>query len=310
MDMKLITKDGMSQITKENLNVSLKKLELILSKGTPVMFSNYFCADIDNRNRTQSYLFYSDGNVSLDGVFNIEKGKRNFSYLVVEEENPNSYQLIHYWQNELQNNKVSFPHVSKQNHYNENTFSRSGPSSWQTYEDRGTSQIIVGDILLEKFPEAINALNFAKDAVYFKLNSFYSNQNSLIRSNGDYKIKNQEGLRDAQTSQIALVRASLNLLNEARKTFNEYSSIQANQLGEYRDGSVQDFRKIGYPVNLEDYLIQEISHPHRNIALVKTNSVFQSGETYILPFKGMNRVVGLAFCEEMIKKNYPHGINE
>ena len=84
----------------------------------------------------------------------------------------------------------------------------------------------------------------------------------------------------------------------------------AKHVGWYREG-VKIFRVDGHPVAGDDYLVQELSHPSRRIAFVKTGKGIRYGETYILPFNdSIDRLVEFAFSEGMVKKHYNHGFEK
>jgi hypothetical protein len=314
MGIELATSKGKSEINGENFAESMQRLENMLEPGTPVMFQKYRSNNLSmgGGRHAQRLLFFSGGKLSREGVFNLQKGKRNFSYVTINEKDSTSYQVVHHWQEALDNHRLSVPKSWTMRQYNEGTFSPAGPSEWNSFHSAGTEEIVVGDILTEKFPDAMHALRFGRDAVYFDLHSFYSMQSYLVTEIGDKGIRGeQESQRETQTHRIACLRACMNLINEAEREIGEYhNSVIAKHVGWFRDGT-QRLRDGGHPVDDRDYLVQELSHPSRSVAFVKTGKGIKYGETYILPFsEKMDNIVELAFSEDMVRKHYPHGFKD
>ncbi|MCK4730437.1 MAG: hypothetical protein KAT28_03910 [Candidatus Aenigmarchaeota archaeon] len=294
MGIELITSEGKSEIDGENFIEYMQKLDNLLEPGTPIMLQKYTNGLNKGRGRpAERILFFSEGNLNRDsngdlnkeGVFNLQEGKKNLSYVMINEKDQTSYQIVYSHKKELDNYNLNPIHNTRIN------------------------EIIVGDILTEQVPDAMSALRFAGDAVYFDLHPFYSRQNYLIKEIGDQGIcGEQETKRERQTHEIACLRASINLLKEAGREIGKYKgALVANQVGWFSDGT-KNFGENKYPINAEDYLVHHPTYPNKMVAFVKTGKGVRYGETYILPVsKKMDDVVELAFSKDMIKEHYPHG---
>jgi len=336
-------------IDEKNFSESMAKIDKALTPGVLVMIQNHTLNDVGGFSNRNGYnttaLFFSEGNIKEE-KFDIQKGKENYTYINLNElNNPDSYQIVNNGRDSILDYvNIIIPHSWLGTAFNEGTFSRSGGTSWTTRHAKGTRKIIIGDSLLEQFPDAVNALKFARDAQYFRLNGAYSHQNNLIMKNGDnvhnnsYNITDlkkefstlpdkivtneeklkylklrkkitiaQENSRDEETHEIACVRAALNLLYEpSRDSTKNNNVLQAIELGLFRNG-VEAYQEKGYPVDKKDYIIKEIQHPNRTIAFVKTGKGIAYGDMYILPAKNMEDIVKAAFSVEHVKKYYPYG---
>lgn len=313
MPISVKTSRGEGSVDEGSFRGFLRDISRKLKSGMPVMFLNYSQNNICGRNRyAQRYLFFSDGELSSDGVFGVEQGNRNFNYLTINENNPDSYQLVKHWKGQLDNHPISVPRNWTVNQYNEETFSPAGGSSWISNHSGGTEEVIVGKWLEKKFPSAITALRFARDAVFFHLPQVYSMQNYLITETGDKDTRNEnEGQRTKQTSRVACVRACLNLLNEAERELEGYhGGLVARQAGWYNGGAKEIRDRLGYPVDDSDFVVGQISHPSKTLAFVKCEGVFQYGDIYILPTKKNQGLVEHAFSKKKVKRFYPHGLDD
>lgn len=310
MGINLATEKGETTITKENFSDSLGALEQMLEPGMPVIIQNFSWNSLayGGGRRNQNILFFSGGHVSKKGVFDLEKGKRNFSCVQVYKNDHESYRVINALSSELTNYTLAVPSNWTANQYNEGTFSRLGGVSWQSLHSAGTEKIFVGRNLLEQFPEAFRALQFARDAIRFELNPFYSHQNKLIHYEGEKINDEKEKQRTRETTRIACLRASANLLVRAdHELTQEDSFFNVTEIG-CSSKDLQRFREKGYPVEKQDCIVYEISHPYRAIAFVKTNNISFVGEVYVLPYNEQSEeIVKLAFSNDFVKKYYPFG---
>jgi len=290
MRIELTTPEGKTEIKEENFVEYMQKLDNLLEPGIPVMFQKYTRNGLNGGKGkpTERILFFSEGHLnraedlSIEGVFNLQKGKRNLSYVMNNKKDTTSYQIVHSWKKELDNYYLNPVHNTK------------------------IKEIVIGDILDEQFPDELRALRFAGEAVYFKLHPFYSNQNYLIKEIGDEgNHGKQETKRERQTHEIACLRASVNLLKEAERELGENKeALMVNQIGWFSQGT-KNFGGDKYPIDDGDYLIY---HPNSIVAFVKTGKGVGYGETYILPVsEKMDEVVELAFSEDMVKEHYPYG---
>jgi len=297
---------SIAKIDKDNLAQNIQKIKNVLKPGMPVLIQQY---DIHHmvRENNETALFFSGGNINEEGVFDIQKGKINFPYASINQIDSNIYKyFIHLnWNSTLTNYKIEIPHTWQNKTYNENTHSPAGPSEGISIHSEGTEEIVIGEFLKQQFPEAVKALKFTGDAVRFSLDSFYSDQCYGIEEKEDTFNKEKQ----AMIRKFTHLRASMNLIKEAAQELEmgSLSSIVARQLKRYQN--IEKFFEIdGYPINSEDYLVDETAHPYNRVAFVKTESV---GGIYILPFnKTTEEIVDLAFSSDMIRKHYPHGMRE
>jgi hypothetical protein len=311
MRIKLITKEGESEITKDNFVESMQRLENMLKPGTPVMFQNFSWNDHPwGAKYIDRILLYSGGKLSSEGIFNIQKGKRNYVYATISKDDPNSYRFVHQGDELLYNNGLVTPKTWTSRESNEGTFSSAGTVEWTSFHKAGTTQLVIGDILNEQFPNALNELNYVRDAIYFNLDGFYSVQNYLITEIGDIGPRGEkEQQRTDQTHRIACVRACVNLLGEVKREVEQINNpLIVNQTGWYRDGA-EPLRKMGLPIDNQDYIVKELQYPGKIVAFIKVGKGIAFGETYILPHREeVEAMVERAFSEEIVARYYPHGL--
>jgi hypothetical protein len=292
-----VKKDDGLNLTKENFSEKIKQLEELLVPGTPVMFHTYHKTDIGiGKTYNNRLLFFSGGTLDSKGRFNVQKGKRNFCYVDLSELDPTCYRIVRQTDESLYN-KLE-PHRSwEQQHYNENTFSRAGPSTWMTFPSKGTTEILIGDLVEEKYPEAIKALKFARDAVYFELPYFYESICPVSSTDEERHT----------TRKIMRLNITANLLEEAHEeirkkiTKNCRNSLTIWETGEIRAAHTNR------PLLKEDYIVLESLHPSRVLAYIKVKGC---NGAYILPAKKFAKVVEYAFSKENIGKFYPYGLDD
>jgi len=349
MGIELITDSETIAVDEKNFSESLQKLENALKSGELVYIQNYRGDDLSSigidRHSTIT-LFFSDG--KKEGKFLMKKGQKNYSYIHSSNNNLESYKIItQFNDNVLDNIKITMPHGWTNEQYNEGTFSPAGGTSWISRHSAGTDKIIVGNKLIEMFPEAIAALKFAQDAEHFILPSPYAQNNHVIFKEGDNIHRNdyniaeikkdfeklpdiissyedkrkyldlrkkitvgQEDMRKSETHEIACVNAVLNLLEQPVQDSSKFiSHLEAVEVGLYTHG-VESIRKQGFPVDSKDYIIKELQHPSRTIAFVKVGMGSYYGETFVLPAKNMDAIVIYALSKENIKTYYPQGLRE
>ena len=178
------------------------------------------------------------------------------------------YQLVACWADNQTCCGIVKPWSGTQRQCNEGTFSPAGPFEWLSYHGGGTEEIWMGSRVTERYPAAIDALKFVEDGFFFHLNSFYSMPGYLIRSEGmddDEMIK-----RNNEASNLSSVAAAFRLIREASRELETYCpEMHVVQVGCFNNG-VECFRDVeGYPVNEDDYLVKELSHPNRKVGFVK-----------------------------------------
>ncbi len=307
MGIELVTAEGKTDVTEENFADSMQKLENMLKPGMPVLIRNYTHFNVFSQPKhAREMLFFYGGELKWQGKrqgeLTVQKGKRNFVVTFVNGASPEKYQIA---RSIYKKPTESFgvPHRWEEEVYNEGTFSPAGPSIWTTVHRAGTESIVVGDALNDRFPNAIRALRFAGDAVYFKLNGFYSGPN-IITEIGASATSEQGEQRDSLTRRMACLNAVMNLLKESERIVDPHHDnwrfMEAAQVGWYAS-TIQDELTAGYPVDKEDYCL--------GVAFVKVEKGIFPGEAYILPAREkMDELVELAFSEEMVRKHYPHGL--
>jgi len=310
MGVILVTGEGEINIDFDNFGEAMQRLENMLDPGTPVMFQTSSSSDFMKGGSSESLLFISGGKLSLDGFFNLQKGKRNFSYGSIDENGQNRFKLINNGGQTLNNcNLTASRNWLVDSCGKEDLFSGFGDRSF--FDNIKTNKIVIGDILNEQFPEEMRVLKFGRDSVYFNLHSAYSMQNSLVSSEERERLSdNEKYLIDKEDSKKMCLRACMNLINEAERQIGDYTNlVSARKVNLFVD-KVQDLRMRGYPISEEDYFISQLSHPKNGIGFVKTGVGMQYGETYILPFSDkMDSVVEFAFSDENVGKFYPYGLN-
>jgi hypothetical protein len=287
---------GEFDIGRYNFQESLKRLEEILTPDTLV-----FIHDIHKRKT----IFFSDGTITYDSKFTIQKGKRNYSYVRVGDERAFDYRIassderlmsspITTWLNEMswwRNGRTLVP-------IDEALFS-------DVYKNE-TAAIVIGDSLKNTFPEAIQALEFARDAMHFELSTIYvsGKRNSLYGENDNLK-----DIRERQTQRTVNVSAIKNLLElELRKTDQsfdpKYDYFNVIELGNCSESIMDIWRKkypgIGEKMNKNDLVVYD------NLKGVAAAFLkLDYGGAYILPVNGNDQLIDSAFSEEMVKKIYP-----
>jgi len=149
------------------------------------------------------------------------------------------------------------------------------------------SEVTVEDKLID--PDTINSLKFIQDAISFSIPYCYTKD--------------------------ATVNATVRLLKQTLLEFESpliKSDFKAIEVGSYKNG-VEIYRKDGYPVNADDIEIEQTSHPHRLLGLLK---VVSPGEGFFLPndliplrdSTSESILVCLAFSKEMVGRVFPTDI--
>lgn len=277
MVIKLVHPNGETKLT-GNFKEQIETLDTLLEPGMPVLF----------KDRNINRLFFSNGEIKNYQEFSIEKGKRNYCSLLINCYDSKKYQIAN---------------------HPESICSLDFPKNEDNY-------FFLGKAINEDFSSAINALSFARDAVYFSLPMFYSRPHYLVSD----KNKNESKL-DKQTSNFSCLKASMNLLEQVAKkdiegvdkilnkktkgTNNHFRAIQVGPVREKRQ------REKGVPLDSSDFIIGELGYPERVLGFVKVGKGSGWGQTYILPIsEKRDALVEKAFSKENIKKFYPYGIKE
>ncbi len=297
MKIKLMTGAGEESIDEENM----EKIGEYIESGTPVMLqqtsrsNSWLCRTEESR----KILFISDGTLRKDGYFSINGGRKNFCYAIIGMDN-RRYQIVNNGE-ALLKEKITPPET-----WEIQEDPNSPPSEYNISRRReGTELIVIGDILAEQFPDAMYALEFAGDAVYFRLDPFYSMQDTVILET-DGIIYGRQTQREIDSVRRNCVGASMNLIEEALKHLKKHNGkLKAREIGaEYNIDMIREYQT--YPVCEGDYLI--LDGKGVEIALLKTGKGEIPDETYILPCSDeMDDIIDLAFSGEMIERHYPHG---
>jgi hypothetical protein len=291
------------RVTKNSFADDMRMLEERLEPGIPVLVQSFTWNDatLGGNFYVRRKLFFSDGTLE-EGVFGIQKGKRNVAFANLGED-PSQHSL-HYPVTEAGGTiKVSFPGSWTMPQCNEGTFSNTGPHYWTSHHSSGTESVVIGRNLTEHYTDALLALQFARDAVRFKLDPFYAMQGYLVTEIGDGGGNQARDQRRTQGHRLASLRATQMLVREARRELEDrYEAIEIGQLGWWRSGA-QPWQESGYPLHDTDYIIVG-NNPRKVIGFVKVDGA----DTYFLPKDGCDALVELAFSPEHVKKFYPYGM--
>ncbi len=301
----LVTPERQSEINAHNYADSLQDLNNMLAPGTPVMFQRH------NEHGSRKLLLLSGGGLSQDGTFDVQKGKRNYVYASINEDDSDVYKISRLNDGKLAHYRLEVPHSRRGEDESDHSFSPEDPGAVASFHE-----VVMGNKVIREFPDVINALQFAGDAVHFKLDQFYSRPLYLTFEKGDAEANWQ---REKRAHNDACLGAVLNLMREAveidiRKkdaaatsyaqvSTETYGPISATQLDLYKDQG-EEFSGCGLPVDLKDYLLQVSTK--KKLAFVKVGKGDGFGETYVLPAEDeLNELVGFAFSDDFVKKFYP-----
>lgn len=290
-----------TETDRDGFLTSLDQVVSSLTPGIPVMLHTYRVNDMISRSDSRK-IFFSDGTFDRTrGIFGMQQGKRNYAVVEVGEDGT-VYRVVG-GSSPYDSVQVNTPNFWMSHDFNEGTFSPSGGSTITSFHETGTPEIAIGQEVIDRFPEAVHALRFGSDALYFELPSTYAMPGYLITNIGDSRDVAEE--RMSAMSKIARVHASMALLSGASaEGIEPVNWLSATQVGHFRDG-VKRFRERGFPVAAEDYLLREPHYPQRNIAIVKPQGILY-GSTFILPYRDeLGPVVEAAFSPERVKKMYP-----
>jgi hypothetical protein len=352
--MELITDNDKIEITKDNFDKILKNIETIIQSKTPVLIEEFELNDVGGFSsplpHVTSTLFYADkficnpkDNSENKNKFTMSPGKRNTCYSTIRHKDESHY-VVKNINEILTNIKIEIPSTWLGTAYNEGTFSRAGGTSWTTRHGSGTNKIIIGQKALDKFPNATDTLNFAQDAIHFRLPRAYTRHFNRIMKKGDQRIysldltkirdelnkipkditteylrlrKNElidlfalpeshpESRRRRESIEMTCINAVLTLMDEPMYKQNKFhTDLEAIEVKCYKN-IVEVYKSKNCPINNNDYLIKEIMHPNRTLAIVKANSGIAVGEMYILPFNNTDKLLEEAFSKEHIAKYYP-----
>jgi len=289
---------SVDRITREQFSTLPKRLTPVLGPGELVSVSLPGDGEY-----AQHVLFFSDGRLSDEGTFTVQRGKRNFSYVLVSQRNPCRYYLVTQERPELENFGTAVPLVG----YNP----LDGVSPLEMRNDKLIERVVVGDELAEEFPEAVDALRFARDAAHFNVPTYFEKQFSGLARNSEYAQQQRPQLREMQTCRMSCLRASLGLLDKAYVELNgedgkamsgsAFMNAPWTHWGEIKD-MVEE-----HPISTRDSMVFRRDGSSRDaLAFVKTGEGIVHGETYILPYTdAMEQVVDLAVSPAMIDKHYP-----
>ncbi|MBW2990214.1 hypothetical protein KY348_00755, partial [Candidatus Woesearchaeota archaeon] len=272
--IKVIANKEEFEITKENLESSVKRLQTHLKKGTPVMVESWSYSSLifGGGHKTKRHLFFSNGRKIEDDTFSVKKGKFSGAYADCRGKDNmfESYTLTSIGgdnsinvSNKIKSAIITLPHNWTMPQYNEGTFSPAGGISWTSRHGAGTSKIMLGDKVRELFPKALNAVRFVQDGATFDLDVWYSMPGYLVTSKEIPKEEEGNRIFESKLSRFASLQAAFRLIKQAGwelKTCS--SSLHVRQIGFFQDG-VEYYRdELGYPVDEDDYVVDDMMHPH------------------------------------------------
>lgn len=302
-----------SEHTESAFLESMKKLEELLKPDTPVMVEKRTWEDNKTGDSVTKTLLFSDGKLHPENKLMPRNLGRNrvFAQIYGENNQSEDYRLVSCWLPE-QDAAVLFPSRSwRALEENDGTFSPSGYTSWTSFHSARISQVMLGDKAREAFPKTLDAIKFAETSHHFTLHGFYSMPRYLVRLIG--KKDEDSRKRDSEASKLACVSAVRVLVEQAGKTKwkklgleRPYDTLHIDQIGWWKTG-VENARKQSYPVEDEDFLIYELSHPSRRVCFVKTGRGCGYGDTYVLPCKESSGVVDFALSDKFVKEYFPFG---
>ncbi len=272
------------------------------------MFQRY------NKPDSRKLLLLSGGGLSQDGTFDVQKGKRNYVYASMGENDSDTYRIAKLKDETLMHYRLEVPPRGSKEQQKDSFLSDAVTSS----HGAGSTMVVVGDKVVEDFPGVINALQFARDAVYFELDQFYSRSYYLVFEKGGAEANRQ---REMQVHDDTCLGVVLNLIREAIEVDNNqkdamaksyaqvniemYGPISATQL-DFNKGLGDDLRERGFPVDPKDYIVRVNSR--KDLAFVKVGKGDGFGQTYILPAKDeLSDLIESAFSGDFVKQFYPYG---
>jgi|GEM_PF-5231811 len=292
-------------VNEKNFADSMQKLEKALRPGIIMFVQNYNKDDFGSltipRKHYDTKIFsYGD---TLDGKILMDADKKNKVYITLDDVNKKAfgsfYNINYLPKDQTADIQIILPAFWTGTAYNEGTFSPAGGTSWSTFHWAGTEKVIIGDKLLELFPEAVNALKFVQDAQHFELHQTYSRPNHYIFKKDDtthlskdydltrlkkdihklpdiiegddwetksrlMDIKNgitlmQKESREEIFCEMNCIQAVLNLLHGPVYEKNGLK-VRLEVSQVGRDrNAVQSLRSQGYPVGSEDYIIKDLN---------------------------------------------------
>lgn len=289
-----------SALRKDNLKTTLKDIRRSLSVDTPVLISHH--QHHGRRHYSHSILFLSSGRVGNDGSLDIKKGAKNYSFAFINSDG--SYRIGVTLGGRKLRDKIEPSNYWFSNEYNECTFSSGGGERWIEDHSSGISGLVIGDSLLEKYPEAINALKFVRDAI--RVDVPFSRLSGTIYLAGE-TLPQSDTRRQEEDKHAAIsyVMAMLGLVYERNK-HRSSRFMEARELKCWIEPRIKelDVRKartnitdeeyeekkraimekaLGiYPLVPDDFAIVSGSGV---IAYVKAGKGCLRGETYVLPVK-------------------------
>ncbi|MFA5797063.1 MAG: hypothetical protein WC916_03455 [Candidatus Woesearchaeota archaeon] len=323
-EIKLITTQGTSSITKDNFSESLEKIVKMLTPGTPVMFDGYAKTTRSGpfpAHDVKKYLFYSDGTVTPDGGFRFQEGKRTDLYVAfTRKDNPEQYILNIISRDRSLPQKILIPHSDIEG---------------GALVGEGTTEIIIGGNLRLQYGNAMNAMDFARNAINVVLDNSYVTFAPIYHTREKFNgpRKEFESLRkkfggskeefeaaskkfngfkeefekfEKNFTEYALVTAARNLLLEARVQNKKPAGIEIVPLERYYLDSQKNLIEK-YALDINDFVIRGPDGTGKNadIAILKIAHRLFPGQLFVLPAQDMDEFVESAFSEQAVAAYYP-----
>lgn len=295
---------------------SVNTLKDLIKSDTPVLIESrsHSTASMNLYPTLSRELFYSNGKVNSDlGIFPRTVNERSVVARASHASKDQNWGMAGYWLDEsirIEGSKVVKPYNGTQQHYNEGTFSPAGGVSWTTVYSGGTTRILIGKPVEDEFGRELRAINFVERGLSFDLPTFYSMPGYLIKQKGKNDAEERKLERDA--SELVCVSASRRLVEEAALKLNSRrrskhginTELTATQVGWWKAGCKM-FVDNGYPIDDEDYALNELSHPGRLVGFVKVLKGGLYGRTFVYPTKVARETFELAFSDKFVEKHFP-----
>jgi hypothetical protein len=283
------------EMNENNAKESLEKISKVLAPGVPVFIENFRIHDDRGfpTSIVNGKMFFSNGVLTKDHDFGIDFLKNYF--FISFSESPENYNIV---RNEKKFvDGVSLPHVG---------FGEVIPGSGSRIHGGGTKRIIVGEEIGKLYPVQLNALNFAKEAIYVNVPIIYSLPGNVLGLRDDDKLKETITF----VNNVASMNCIANLIEFTVKETKPNQSAwglyaaKVSDLAYVGDMNLGDFKK-NFFVEDSDYAITRGNKSAFNaIAVVKLGKGTMYGDMYIRPIK-LVEIIENAVSSANVEKYYP-----
>jgi hypothetical protein len=285
----------------ENFQESLNRLEKFLIPGSLV-----FIRDTSHGRM----MFFTDGKITQDRQFSIQKGKRYYSYIGEMTGRMTDHSIISTDMHILPSEPIQTPI-----HYPRSPYRFLSGLSGNRRE--GIAEIFIGDFLREEYPHWARELEFARNAMRFRISDTYLSPEYLrLSKEPDDQIAMRNRLI-RRCNGVSVVRRLLKQLVEeqydaglmlqivSNQPIKPVSNLYTIEYGHYSQDQKRSFNEK-YPdvaklISDNDFLIESDS---RLIAVVKVDTGTRYDDMYVLPVRN-EEFIENALSDESVKKIYP-----